>query len=87
MFVIKDRPGVMPTKLMRHYFEGAMNQTGVFADRIHLDSSTEADGTLTYGDDMVQMLWVGWALGMRCAERIDREQRAQDVGIGPPQAA
>lgn len=87
MLVIKDRPGFSTQKLMRHYFEGAVKQTEALAKNVHLDCKVAADGSVEYAHEMTQALWVGWALGMRCAERIEREQRAQDVGVGPPQAA
>ena len=87
MFVMKDRPGFRTQKLMRHYFESAVKQTAVLAARVQLDCTVGADGAVTYAHQDTQTLWVGWCLGMRCAERIEQEQAAQDVGVGPQQAA
>lgn len=87
MLVIKDRTGFSTQKLMRRYFEGAVKQTEALAKNVHLDCMVAVDGTVEYADPKTQALWVGWALGMRCAERIEQEQRAQDLGIGPLRAA
>jgi hypothetical protein len=49
---IADIPGRITKKLMRHYFEGIINNTPA------LKANTP------------DTMWLGFAIGMRCAERI-----------------
>jgi hypothetical protein len=88
MLRIKDRHGFISAKLARHYFERAVRENAFLATP--LDCAVGADGLVEYADPKTHAMWVGWALGMRCQQRIEMEMSAQDVGIGPvgtPQAA
>lgn len=81
--VVRDRPGAMSQKVMRHYFEDAVKQTEVLAKRVHIGLVTvEADGAVVYADPVTQAMWVSWALGMRCAERLQAAVNAQTRGVG-----
>lgn len=82
MLVIKDRPGFSSHKLMRTYFECAVRQTGALSGRVPLDCSVAADGSVEYADPKTHAMWVGWALGMRCAERIERQLPAAPAQEG-----
>lgn len=68
--VIKDRPGFTDVKTMRDYFEAAVNQTSALAKRVKLDCIVHDDGTIVYSSAHTHDLWIGWCLGMRCAERL-----------------
>lgn len=72
MLRITDRPGCITVKLMRHYFEGAIQQTAAFMDNTPL-GVVEVNGEFShYMDPDTDTMWLGFALGMRCAERIEK---------------
>jgi hypothetical protein len=80
-WTVKDRPGVIRVAAMREYFERAMKSTPQFKG-IPLDAVEEGDGHLVhYTDKRTDDLWLGFALGMRCAERIRRAVKRS--GISP----
>ena len=64
-------------KLARHYFERAVREN-VFLTT-PLDCTVGTDGLVEYADPKTHAMWVGWALGMRCQQRIEMEMGAQDV--------
>ena len=86
MLDIKDRPGVMSKKLMRQYFEGAVNNTKALKETTPLGALTVNGEFSHYMDGDTDAMWVGFALGMRCAERIEsaKAQAAQPLPA-PPQ--
>lgn len=69
-FKIKDAPGKIPVALMRTYFERLVNDTAVFKANTPL-GIMEINGEFSrYMDADTDALWLGFALGMRCAERL-----------------
>lgn len=69
-FKIKDGPGKMPVALMRTYFERLVNDTDVFKANTPL-GIMEVNGEFShYMDAETDTMWLGFALGMRCAERL-----------------
>lgn len=81
MLMIRDREGFISAKLARHYFERAVRENTFLA--APLDCTVGADGLVEYADPQTHAMWVGWALGMRCQQRIEAEMAAQDAGIRP----
>jgi hypothetical protein len=77
---VHDRPGVMKASLMRHYFESAVAQTASLASRLQLDRVTVAGEFQEYVRPETQSAWVGFALGMRCAERLQAALDSQSPG-------
>lgn len=72
MFNIKDKPGCITVDAMRCYFERMVNETPAFATSISLLVSTKTDGSFDhYVDSDTDSIWLGFAMGMRCAERIE----------------
>lgn len=66
--VIKDRRGVITTAAMRVHFEGMCRDTPCLHPQ-PMDA-TVIDSTFhCYQNEETNMLWLGFALGMRCAER------------------
>ena len=81
MVLIKDRPGFISAKLARHYFERAVRENDFLATP--LDCTVGVDGLVEYFDPKTHAMWVGWALGMRGQERIEREvKRIAAASIG-----
>ena len=70
MLMIKDRDGFISAKLARHYFERAVRENAFLATP--LDCTVGADGLVEYVDPKTHAMWVSWALGMRCQQRIDK---------------
>lgn len=71
MLVIKDNPGSMSARLIKAYFEKAIADTKVLADNVPLERQAPAvEGSIEYADPKAHAMWVGFALGMRAAERI-----------------
>lgn len=69
--VIRDRPGVLTTDFMHQCFESAIKSTPHFKNSASLNY-VKSQGTFFshYVDDAVDKLWLGFAIGMRCAERL-----------------
>lgn len=66
---IRDREGVLPVSIMRDYFERAMRDTEQFRDQpLEIQSGNQ----FAYESEETDILWTGFALGMRCAERIQK---------------
>ena len=73
-FNLKDREGAMPKAGMRKLFEASVRQTPALARHYPLDIA-EVDGVFDhYVNDDTDRLWVGFALGLRCAERLSKTQ-------------
>jgi len=74
MLTIKDKPGCITVADMRDYFEGAINNTPAFKANTPL-GVMEINNTFShYLDSDTDTMWIGFALGMRCAERIAAAQ-------------
>lgn len=70
MLAVKDRPGVISVAEMRKLFEGIVNQTPVIAKSAPL-GIMEVNGQLShYMNADTDTMWIGFALGLRCAERL-----------------
>lgn len=73
MLVIRDREGYISAALARHYFERAVRENAFLATP--LDCTVDAAGLVEYADPKTHAMWVGWALGMRCSERLANHER------------
>lgn len=80
MLDIKDKPGAISKALMRHYFEGAINNTTALKGRTPLGPVTVNGEFSHYADSGTDTMWLGFALGMRCAERVQAAVDAQNAG-------
>ncbi len=69
--VMVDREGAIPISIMHHHFEEAMRQTPKFSEQ-PLERAT-VNGHDIYKNDETNLVWNGFALGMRCAERIETQ--------------
>lgn len=79
MLKIVDRDGVVPTALMRDLFEGAVRSTAAFRDNTPL-GEVKINGAFShYADPDTDTLWLGFALGIRCAERITKAKASASV--------
>ena len=74
---VRDRPGSMKVSLIRHYFEGAVTQTATLAEALPLHRVAVAGEFQEYMRPETQAAWVGFAIGMRCAERLQAAFEAQ----------
>lgn len=67
---IRDRPGVIPAETIREWFERAIRDTPILKGH-GLSKMTRPDGSFwAYRDGHVNRLWIGFAVGVRCAERL-----------------
>ena len=73
---IVDREGVISTEDMRVLFEGSINNTPAFKTNTPL-GIVEINGTFShYMDGDTDNMWMGFVLGMRLAERLQRQAEA-----------
>lgn len=66
---IMDGPGKMPSEAMRKLFEMSVVSTAKMKKHFPLEPQTEGGEFSGYGDPKTDLLWVGFAIGLRCAER------------------
>lgn len=72
MLNIKDRPGCITVDTMRQYFEKSVRDTPALAANTPLDCM-EMNGVFShYTDPDTDTMWLGFALGMRCQERVTK---------------
>lgn len=64
---IKDRDEAISVSIMRGLFEQIIKETDKLKDQPIQAHNT---GQFFYENDETNILWNGFALGMRCAERI-----------------
>ncbi len=70
MLNIKDKPGCITKAEMRSYFEKAITDTPLLRDKTPL-GVMEVNGEFShYMDADTDTMWLGFALGMRVAERL-----------------
>lgn len=70
MLTITDSPGKIPVSEMREHFEKAINQTPQFKANTPL-GIMEINGKFShYMTPDTDTMWLGFAIGMRCAERL-----------------
>lgn len=74
MLTIKDKPGRITVAEMRSYFEGAINNTPALKANTPLSVMEINEQFAYYMDRDTDTMWIGFALGMRCAERIAAAQ-------------
>ena len=76
MIQIKDRPGCITVAEMRSHFETSVNSTPVFKANTPL-GTVEVNGVFShYADPYTDTMWLGFALGMRAAERVNAARAA-----------
>lgn len=74
MLDIKDKPGVISKAQMRKCFEAAINNSPALKGNTPL-GAVEVNGEFShYADEETDTMWLGFALGMRCQERIAKAQ-------------
>jgi hypothetical protein len=66
---VKDRPGTITVSEMRLMFEAAVNATGKL-NGLPLEACKQ-NGQFHYTNTETDCAWFGFALGLRCAERIE----------------
>lgn len=72
MIDIKDRPGCITKAEMRVLFEKAITSSPAFANNTPLGIVTVNGEFAYFGDPDTDTMWLGFALGMRCAERLQK---------------
>jgi len=70
MLDIADRPGKISKAEIRTYFEGAVNNTPALKANTPLGIVKLNSEFSHYADPETDTMWLGFALGMRCAERV-----------------
>jgi len=74
--VISDRPGVLPTHRIREYFERALQDTEVLRPQ---PTQVQEGQQFAYENPETNIFWLGFALGMRCSERVHIAQLAAQL--------
>lgn len=70
LFRVKDVDGRITVAKMRGLFEQSIRQTPTFRDNTPL-GIMEINGQFShYMNATTDTMWIGFAIGMRCAERI-----------------
>lgn len=72
---IRDWPGRITIAEMKPLFEDTMRAFRGLSTRVSLDPAY-LDGETGYYNTDTNLMWIGFALGMRCAERIAKEAEA-----------
>jgi len=74
MLRIKDKPDAISVAAMRGLFEGAINNTPLLAKITPL-GVMDINGEFShYMNADTDTMWIGFALGMRCYERLAKKQ-------------
>lgn len=71
---IVDYPGVIPIAEMRQHFEAVVRSTESLSKRLSLEMLGDH-----YATRETDTVWKGFAIGMRCAERIARARLEQQL--------
>lgn len=70
MLDIKDKAGCIAKEEMRKHFEKIISDTPAFRDNTPI-GTMEINGEFRhYMDATTDTMWLGFAMGMRCAERL-----------------
>ncbi len=77
---IKDGDGKLKVEKMRKCFEQAIAASPGFAEKINTEADYAAGVFIGYKDVDTHCLWTGFALGMRCMERVVYFERAAALG-------
>ncbi|BDD90912.1 hypothetical protein PanNE5_03520 [Pandoraea sp. NE5] len=76
MLRVKDLPGKITVAEMRRLFEASITSTPMFKDNTPL-GIMQVNGEFShYMTPDTDTMWLGFALGMRCAERVDAKDRS-----------
>ena len=70
MLDITEGDGKLPKVVMRTYFERMVNDTPTLKENTPLESVTVNGQFSHYMDPETDTMWIGFALGMRCAQRV-----------------
>lgn len=70
MLKIKDLPGRITVAEMRSLFEKSINDTAVFKANTPLGVVTLNGEFSHFANPDTDTMWLGFAIGMRCAERM-----------------
>ncbi|VVD74167.1 hypothetical protein PHO31112_00743 [Pandoraea horticolens] len=70
MITIKDKPGCITVEEMRHYFEKSIKETALLAANTPLGAMVINGKFSHYVTPDTDTMWIGFALGMRAAERV-----------------
>jgi hypothetical protein len=79
---IKNPPGARRTEEMRALFETSIRQTEVFAKGTSLATVTINGQFHHYMDADTDTMWIGFAIGMRCADRLVKARPAPTPAQG-----
>lgn len=74
MMTVADRPGALPSSQIRSLFERAVHSTPALSRAYPLEVVNLDGAFIHYRNPETQNLWVGFSLGMRCAERMSKVQ-------------
>lgn len=78
MLNIKDVPGRITVDEMRRYFEKSVNDTACLKANTPLGVVNINENFLHYATPETDTMWLGFALGMRCAERVATWHSAEE---------
>jgi hypothetical protein len=67
---VLDYEGAVPTSAMRTLFERVIHETSQFRDALDITPEMKGGQFDGYKDEDTNMLWVGFAIGVRCSARI-----------------
>lgn len=81
-WVITDGEGKMPVAEMRELFERVVLTTEKFRAALSLSCTTENGRFYGYIDETTDRMWFGFAVGMRMAERLRRQEATGAEGGG-----
>lgn len=76
MLDIVDKPGCISKAVMRGYFERVVKDTPAFKDTTPLGQIVVNGEFSYYADRDTDTLWLGFAMGMRCYERVHTHKEA-----------
>lgn len=70
---MKDRPGVISIERAQNLFERSVNNTPPLNRKVSLILVMEDGRFSHYADPHTDALWLGFAIGLRCAERLQSQ--------------
>lgn len=75
--IIIDAPEKMPVAEMRELFESSVRSTARLRESTPL-GTLEINGRFHhYMEPDTDTLWIGFALGLRCAERLSKQRKGE----------
>lgn len=82
MLNIKDKPGCITVAEMRQHFEQAIDNTPALKENTPRGFMEINEQFAYYLDKDTDTMWLGFALGMRAAERLARARDQSGQGAG-----